>query len=173
MWVSSQAHSRFGYFLVVLCLACIFWRAGSKYSCWSCHRLCGNVWGAVQVDGGHGVKSIHSVAGECLGCCSDWQWPWCEVHSFCCWLCWQQEEWEEGYRLAASMNFRWPQCVATNLRTLIPNASNEALQLMRDMLMWNPHKRPTAAQVGWQTLARSKLGILVWEIWKLWVHVWT
>ena len=47
-----------------------------------------------------------------------------------------------------SMNFRWPQCVPTNLKTLIPNASNEAIQLMKDMLLWNPNKRPTAAQVG-------------------------
>ena len=46
-----------------------------------------------------------------------------------------------------SMNFRWPQCVPTNLKTLIPNASNEAIQLMKDMLLWNPNKRPTAAQV--------------------------
>ena len=59
-----------------------------------------------------------------------------------------QEDWEEGFRLAAAMNFRWPQCVATNLKTLIPNASNEGIQVLRDMLAWNPHKRPTAAQVG-------------------------
>lgn len=59
-----------------------------------------------------------------------------------------QEEWEEGYRLAASMNFRWPQCVATNLKTLIPNASNDGIQLMKDMLNWNPHKRPSAVQVS-------------------------
>lgn len=58
----------------------------------------------------------------------------------------KQEDWEEGYRLAMSMNFRWPQCVPTNLKTLIPNASNEAIQLMKDMLLWNPNKRPTAAQ---------------------------
>ncbi|XP_061168006.1 serine/threonine-protein kinase ICK-like [Saccostrea echinata] len=58
----------------------------------------------------------------------------------------KKEEWDEGYKLAAAMNFRWPQCVANNLKTLIPNASNEAIHLMKDMLLWNPQKRPTASQ---------------------------
>ena len=34
----------------------------------------------------------------------------------------------------------------TPLKELIPNASPEAIQLMRDMLMWDPKKRPTCAQ---------------------------
>ncbi|KAK7100797.1 serine/threonine-protein kinase ICK-like isoform X3 [Littorina saxatilis] len=58
----------------------------------------------------------------------------------------KKEDWEEGFRLAAAMNFRWPQCMPVNLKTLIPNASNEGIQLMRDLMAWNPHKRPTAAQ---------------------------
>ncbi|XP_025110693.1 serine/threonine-protein kinase ICK-like [Pomacea canaliculata] len=58
----------------------------------------------------------------------------------------KKEDWEEGYRLAASMNFRWPQCVPANLRALIPNASQEGIQVIRDMLAWNPHKRPTSTQ---------------------------
>ena len=36
--------------------------------------------------------------------------------------------------------------VPTNLKDLMQNASPEAIQLMRDMLMWNPKKRPTCAQ---------------------------
>jgi serine/threonine protein kinase len=36
--------------------------------------------------------------------------------------------------------------VQTPLKQLIPNASPEALQLMRDLMMWDPKKRPTAAQ---------------------------
>lgn len=59
-----------------------------------------------------------------------------------------QNDWLEGYQLASAMNFRWPQCVPNNLKTLIPNASSEAVQLMRDMLQWDPKKRPTASQVG-------------------------
>lgn len=34
----------------------------------------------------------------------------------------------------------------TALKELIPNASPEAIQLMRDMLLWDPKKRPTCAQ---------------------------
>ncbi|MBZ3886297.1 Serine/threonine-protein kinase MAK [Sciurus carolinensis] len=55
-------------------------------------------------------------------------------------------DWPEGYQLASSMNFRFPQCVPINLKTLIPNASNEAIQLMTEMLNWDPKKRPTASQ---------------------------
>ncbi|KAK2143965.1 hypothetical protein LSH36_796g00047 [Paralvinella palmiformis] len=58
----------------------------------------------------------------------------------------QKNEWPEGYKLAAAMNFRWPQMVATPLKQLIPSASNEALTLLRDMLLWDPNKRPTCQQ---------------------------
>ncbi|NXT79092.1 MAK kinase, partial [Zapornia atra] len=58
----------------------------------------------------------------------------------------KKSDWPEGYHLASAMNFRFPQCVPISLKTLIPNASNEALQLMSDMLNWNPKKRPTASQ---------------------------
>ncbi|KAM9839250.1 serine/threonine-protein kinase MAK [Aulostomus maculatus] len=55
-------------------------------------------------------------------------------------------DWPEGYQLATAMNFRFPQCVPTHLKTLIPNASNEAINLMKDLLQWDPKKRPTAVQ---------------------------
>ncbi|XP_003788349.1 serine/threonine-protein kinase MAK isoform X1 [Otolemur garnettii] len=58
----------------------------------------------------------------------------------------KKSDWPEGYQLASSMNFRFPQCVPINLKTLIPNASNEAIQLMNEMLNWDPKKRPTASQ---------------------------
>ncbi|XP_053142332.1 serine/threonine-protein kinase ICK isoform X2 [Hemicordylus capensis] len=58
----------------------------------------------------------------------------------------KKNDWPEGYQLAGAMNFRWPQYVPNNLKTLIPNASSEAIQLMRDMLQWDPKKRPTASQ---------------------------
>ena len=34
----------------------------------------------------------------------------------------------------------------TPLKTLLPNASAEALQLIKDCLEWSPNKRPSAAQ---------------------------
>uniref|UniRef100_A0A673B7E7 non-specific serine/threonine protein kinase n=1 Tax=Sphaeramia orbicularis TaxID=375764 RepID=A0A673B7E7_9TELE len=58
----------------------------------------------------------------------------------------KKSDWPEGYQLAAAMNFRFPQCVPTHLKTLIPNASNEAITLMKDLLQWDPKKRPTAVQ---------------------------
>uniref|UniRef100_A0A2D4GB26 non-specific serine/threonine protein kinase n=1 Tax=Micrurus corallinus TaxID=54390 RepID=A0A2D4GB26_MICCO len=58
----------------------------------------------------------------------------------------KKSDWPEGYQLAAAMNFRFPQCVSINLKTLIPNAGSEALFLMNEMLNWDPKKRPTASQ---------------------------
>ncbi|KAM4835143.1 serine/threonine-protein kinase ICK isoform 2-T6 [Thomomys bottae] len=58
----------------------------------------------------------------------------------------KKTDWPEGYQLSSAMNFRWPQCIPNNLKTLIPNASSEAVQLLRDMLQWDPKKRPTASQ---------------------------
>ncbi|XP_048796615.1 serine/threonine-protein kinase MAK isoform X1 [Lagopus muta] len=58
----------------------------------------------------------------------------------------KKSDWPEGYHLSSAMNFRFPQCVPISLKTLIPNASSEAIQLMSDMLNWNPKKRPTASQ---------------------------
>uniref|UniRef100_A0A914V2K8 Uncharacterized protein n=1 Tax=Plectus sambesii TaxID=2011161 RepID=A0A914V2K8_9BILA len=43
------------------------------------------------------------------------------------------------------MNFRFPQCVATPLAQLVTTISKDGLKMMTDMLLWNPEKRPTAA----------------------------
>nr|XP_020035686.1 serine/threonine-protein kinase ICK isoform X2 [Castor canadensis] len=58
----------------------------------------------------------------------------------------KKTDWPEGYQLSNAMHFHWPQCVPNNLKTLIPNASSEAIQLLRDLLQWDPKKRPTASQ---------------------------
>ncbi|XP_067092358.1 serine/threonine-protein kinase ICK-like isoform X1 [Osmerus mordax] len=58
----------------------------------------------------------------------------------------KKNDWPEGYQLATAMNFRWPQCVPSNLRSLIPNASPEAIHIMRDLLQWDPKKRPASGQ---------------------------
>lgn len=54
--------------------------------------------------------------------------------------------WPQGLQLARAMNFKWPQFAPTPLSVLIPNGSPEALQLMTDMLKYDPAKRPTAMQ---------------------------
>lgn len=56
------------------------------------------------------------------------------------------QNWPEGMGLAASMNFTLPRFVATPLKQLIPNASKEALDLIQDMLHYDPAKRPSAEQ---------------------------
>ena len=58
----------------------------------------------------------------------------------------EQNTWPDGLKLATAMNFRFPVMVPTSLRTLIPNATEEGLQLMNNLLLWDPLKRPTAAQ---------------------------
>ncbi|VDP94853.1 unnamed protein product [Echinostoma caproni] len=55
-------------------------------------------------------------------------------------------DWPEGYQLAAAMNFKFPQCSPSCLRSLIPNANREAIQLIADLIAWNPKRRPTARE---------------------------
>ncbi|CAL4068469.1 unnamed protein product [Meganyctiphanes norvegica] len=57
-----------------------------------------------------------------------------------------KREWPEAYTLAQQMNFKFPQFSATPLATLIPSASKDSIQIMTDMMRWNPSKRPTAQQ---------------------------
>ncbi|KAF6770723.1 hypothetical protein AHF37_10885 [Paragonimus kellicotti] len=57
-------------------------------------------------------------------------------------------DWPEGYQLAAAMNFRFPQCAPSCLQSLIPNAGPEGIQLISDLIAWNPKRRPTAREVS-------------------------
>ena len=59
-----------------------------------------------------------------------------------------QEEWPEGYRLAAAMNFRFQQCQGVPLDTIINTAGADAMKLMTDMMLWVPEKRPSASGVS-------------------------
>lgn len=56
------------------------------------------------------------------------------------------QSWPEGMKLAAAMKFSFPKFSPTPLSTIVPNASKEGLQLMLDMMAYDPMKRPTAAQ---------------------------
>eukprot|EP00818_Percolomonas_sp_WS_P006460 CAMPEP_0117444132 /NCGR_PEP_ID=MMETSP0759-20121206/5071_1 /TAXON_ID=63605 /ORGANISM="Percolomonas cosmopolitus, Strain WS" /LENGTH=378 /DNA_ID=CAMNT_0005236165 /DNA_START=1300 /DNA_END=2436 /DNA_ORIENTATION=+ len=57
-----------------------------------------------------------------------------------------KDVWEDGIKLASNMGFKYPHFVKTPLESLIPNASPEAIQLISDMLHFDPSKRPTCAQ---------------------------
>lgn len=58
-----------------------------------------------------------------------------------------QEVWLEGVKLASAMNFRFPTMVPTSLQAIVTNASFDGIQLMADLMAWDPNKRLTAAQV--------------------------
>ena len=45
-----------------------------------------------------------------------------------------RSDWPEAYKLAAAMNFKFPQFSPTPLEALVTTASREALVLMTDML---------------------------------------
>ncbi len=65
--------------------------------------------------------------------------------------------WSEGIRLASSMNIRFPVMVPTPLSSLVPQASDDGINIMKEMLQWEPRKRPTAPQVCTVTVQYSKL----------------
>jgi len=51
--------------------------------------------------------------------------------------------WPEGLKLAQRMNFKFPQAAKTPIASLCPNASPEGVQLIEDMLLYDPKKRPS------------------------------
>ncbi|KAJ3159240.1 hypothetical protein HDU86_001843 [Geranomyces michiganensis] len=54
--------------------------------------------------------------------------------------------WPEGLRLAGAMKFRFPQVPPRPLVQVIPNAADGPLQLLADMLRYDPNQRPTAQE---------------------------
>jgi male germ cell-associated kinase len=69
--------------------------------------------------------------------------------------------WPEGMKLAAQMNYRFPQFVPTPLNQLIPHASPEAIQLMTDLLKFDPNQRPTSSQALQYPFFQVSLNIAV------------
>uniref|UniRef100_A0A183BW00 non-specific serine/threonine protein kinase n=1 Tax=Globodera pallida TaxID=36090 RepID=A0A183BW00_GLOPA len=57
----------------------------------------------------------------------------------------QKEEWPEGFKLATQMNFNFHQSQGVQLQSIVNTVGDYGLQLMCDMLTWNPEKRPTAS----------------------------
>ena len=49
--------------------------------------------------------------------------------------------------LGAKLSFRWPQCVRTDLKKIIPSANSDAIDLITATLLWDSKRRPNAAQV--------------------------
>ena len=57
-----------------------------------------------------------------------------------------QTSWPEGHRLATKIGFAFPKFNPQPLHHLIPHASAEAIDLMYQMMQFDPQKRPTAQQ---------------------------
>ena len=49
-----------------------------------------------------------------------------------------EKDWPEGYKLATNMGFKFPRFLPQSLQSLIPMASEDANNLMNDMLKYNP-----------------------------------
>lgn len=55
--------------------------------------------------------------------------------------------WADSTRLATALKFRFPQFVSTPLQQIVTNASPEAIEVLQDLLKYDPSLRPTASQV--------------------------
>lgn len=58
-----------------------------------------------------------------------------------------ESEWVNGYKLAESINYQFPQFTGVDLSSLMPSASEEAISLISLLCSWDPCKRPTAPEV--------------------------
>ncbi|XP_054723299.1 serine/threonine-protein kinase ICK-like [Uloborus diversus] len=59
-----------------------------------------------------------------------------------------QRDWPDGYRLAAEMNFKFPQFKEMPISSIVRNAGQDGCTLLKDLLRWNPDKRPTAVMAA-------------------------
>lgn len=57
-----------------------------------------------------------------------------------------KSDWPEGHRLAAAIQFRFPECPKIPLSSIITRASQQGLHIISDMLQFDPDKRPSAQQ---------------------------
>jgi serine/threonine protein kinase len=58
-----------------------------------------------------------------------------------------KESWPDGYKLASKIGFNFPTFNPVSLSSMIPNASPEAINLLSEMLRFDPQKRITSQQV--------------------------
>lgn len=55
--------------------------------------------------------------------------------------------WNDGIRQANIIGMKFPTCSGTDLERVIPEASTEAIDLMKQMIQWDPNKRATAKKL--------------------------
>ena len=54
------------------------------------------------------------------------------------------DTWNDGIRQANKIGMKFPTCPGTDLEKVITGASSEAIDLMKQMIQWDPNKRATA-----------------------------
>ena len=57
------------------------------------------------------------------------------------------DTWAEGIHQAKFTGFKFPNCNKIELENIITNASDEAIDLMKQMLKWDPNRRATASNL--------------------------
>ena len=57
------------------------------------------------------------------------------------------DTWPDGIHKANFIGFKFPNCNKVELETIIPNASEDAIDLMKLMLKWDPNSRETASNL--------------------------
>jgi protein kinase len=55
-------------------------------------------------------------------------------------------DWPEGHRLAAAIQFRFPECPKIPISSIITRAGQQGLHLISELLYYDPDKRPSAQQ---------------------------
>ena len=55
--------------------------------------------------------------------------------------------WPEGIHKANYIGFKFPNCNRIELKNIIPDASEEAIDLMNQMLQWDPNRRASASNL--------------------------
>lgn len=58
-----------------------------------------------------------------------------------------KNDWPEGYKMAQSKGYYFPDEKGVNLGEIIPQASPEAIDLIESMLKYSSRKRPTATEI--------------------------
>ncbi|KDP35422.1 hypothetical protein JCGZ_10805 [Jatropha curcas] len=57
-----------------------------------------------------------------------------------------KDSWADGLGLARAINYQFPQLAGVHLSVHIPSASEDAVNLIKLLCSWDPHKRPTAGE---------------------------
>ena len=56
-------------------------------------------------------------------------------------------QWADAINLAKKIEFKFPNVNGIGLKASIPDASPEAIELITEMLRWDPNKRPTTSKL--------------------------